>query len=103
MTADMTWTIMALAEHGNNGHGHSYTVDPAVMARHNDGDNNGWQRRQARRWRERPPQGMTSAAEGHQRSADWDCVAFTYICPSVRPLQTGREARASLPQETDLN
>lgn len=42
ITADIAWTIMAIAEYGNNGHGHGYTIGTAVMARHNDdGDNDG--------------------------------------------------------------
>lgn len=47
MTADMAWIIMAIAEHGNYGHGDGYTIGTAVMARHNDdrdnddGDNDG--------------------------------------------------------------
>ena len=42
MTADMAWIIMAIAEHGNHGLGHGYTIGTAVMARHNDdGDNDG--------------------------------------------------------------
>jgi hypothetical protein len=91
MIADIAETVMAMAEHGNNGHTHGYTFSTVFTARHNNDGRNGGRHNGATRldldshllrafmanWstslilQTSGSQGTTSAAEGHQRLASF--------------------------------